>query len=247
MKRSKRETPTLHYDFGRWGYYVNDLKDQIMPGFSEPCGVEACGEYDIVFAASLLYCNAQRNASMLLRRTAEGCMVIEKSRLQQFLHEATPIFSGKVTMRNSIYGEIDHHFGPGYNFFGFDKDSVEYDHKPSNATVIRTKMNSNIGRLYVVSERKAFRRTRLERGIMRDGEEVYESFEQEVEHAECVLNSRHYSILCQGLGLPCHVATLITRYVEDKPEFIFAEPGDIWIDIRLSTPKRTYLLARRCK
>jgi hypothetical protein len=82
---------------------------------------------------------------------------------------------------------------------------------------------------------------------MTDGEEVYESFEQEVEHAERIMNSRHYSILCQGLGLPCHVATLITRYVEEKPEFIFAEPGDIWIDIRLSTPKRTYVLARKCK
>ena len=240
--------PCQSYDFGRWGYYVNDLKDQIMPGFSEPCGVEVCGEYDIVFAASLHYDNAQGHASMLLRRTAEGRMVIEKNIVQAFLGIATPmIFSGNVTMRNSIDGEIDNHFGPGYNFFGFDKDSVDYDHKPSNATVIKTMRNNNIGRLYVVSERKAFRRTRHERRIMTDGEEVYESFGQEVEHAERIMNSRHYSILCQGLGLPCHVATLITRYVEEKPEFIFAEPGDIWIDIRLSTPKRTYVLARKCK
>jgi len=51
-----------------------------MPGFSEPCGVKACGEYDIVFAASLHYCNAQGNANMILRRAAEGRMVIEINR-----------------------------------------------------------------------------------------------------------------------------------------------------------------------
>ena len=60
-----------------------------------------------------------------------------------------------------------------------------------------------------------------------------------------ICKCRHFSFLCRKLGLPCSASALITSFVHHQPFFIFAEPGDIWIDIRLSTPVRTYVLARR--
>jgi hypothetical protein len=87
-----------------------------------------------------------------------------------------------------------------------------------------------------------------EKGPMRYEGIIYESSqEHEVQEAEenCKnFRKRHLSFLCRELGLPCQVASQISQYVI-APPFIFAEPGDVWIDIRLSTPKRTHVLARR--
>ena len=70
------------------------------------------------------------------------------------------------------------------------------------------------------------------------------SQEDETREAERKCHVRHYSILCRELGFSCAVASHITRFVgEDDLPFFFAEPGDIWIDIKLSTPTRTYVLA----
>ena len=54
-----------------------------------------------------------------------------------------------------------------------------------------------------------------------------------------------FSFFCREHGLPCSASAFINFFVRHQPFFIFAEPGDIWIDIRLSTPVRTYVLARR--
>ena len=59
-----------------------------------------------------------------------------------------------------------------------------------------------------------------------------------------ICRCRHYSFLCRDLNLPCSASALITMFLTQHPPFIFAEPGDIWIDIRLSTPNRTYVFAR---
>jgi len=76
------------------------------------------------------------------------------------------------------------------------------------------------------------------KGPLRDGGRiVYESQEHEEQAAEEICNDfrkRHKSFLCRDLGLPCHVASHIFQYVVAPPS-IFAEPGDVWIDIRLST------------
>eukprot|EP00956_Cyclotella_meneghiniana_P019711 scaffold34128_cov39-Cyclotella_meneghiniana.AAC.4 len=39
---------------------------------------------------------------------------------------------------------------------------------------------------------------------------------------------------------------LVTEYLHQHEAYIFAEPGDLWLDIRLTTPNRTYALARPC-
>jgi hypothetical protein len=233
-----------YYDFGSWGYFTQTLKDEILRGFvATPPGIEICGEYDIVFVAALKYDHRISNANMHLRRTiSEGNLDIHRS-------FSGMIFSGKVTL-NPNQG-CDHHFGPGYNFFGFPSPSElarSYEWKPSNASIIKTELNHNIGRLYVVSDRKAFRLIDNEKGPMRYEGIIYESSqEHEVQEAEenCKnFRKRHLSFLCRELGLPCQVASQISQYVI-APPFIFAEPGDVWIDIRLSTPKRTHVLARR--
>jgi len=244
----------LFYDFGRWGYHTNATEGQILPGFApDPPGEEICGQYDIVFAAALRFNSSTQNADMLLRRTTAGHVTIAQ-RSRPF-----SVWIGRRHHQRSIIGNTIHdgridltnqYFGDGYNIFGFSADSEEaqsYQHKPANASLVVTHRNNNLGRLLVVSERKAFRLIETEQGVMRDPDIVYESQEHEAEEAERICNSRHFSCLCQDLGLPCHVATLITRYADDKPAYFFAEPGDIWIDIRLTTPVRTYVLARRSK
>lgn len=116
--------------------------------------------------------------------------------------------------------------------------------------LIKTLRNNNVGRLYVVSERKAFPRIKDESGWMGSdnpiNQTIYESQEHETMEAERICRSRHYSFLCRKLGFSCAVASHITQFAEENvPYFFFAEPGDIWIDIKLSTPTRTYVLARR--
>lgn len=96
----------------------------------------------------------------------------------------------------------------------------------------------------MVSEQKAFQQIQVESGMMRDGDAVYESQAHEAQEAKCICKCRHYAFLCRDLGLPCAAAAVITQYVVEHPPFIFAEPGDLWLDIRLTTPNRTYVLAR---
>jgi hypothetical protein len=230
------------YDFGSWGYFTNNLKDKILHGFvATPPGIEICGEYDMLFVADIKYCKCDCrniNANLYLRRTTNKGNLVINSMLRSI---GGMIFSGEVTGNG-----CDHQLRPFNNFFGFPSTSVvarSYEWKPSNASIIKTKLNHTIGRLYVVSDRKAFRLIDNEKGPMRDERIVYESQEHEVQEAEenCKsLRKRHLSFLCRDLGLPCQVASQITQYVI-APPFIFAEPGDVWIDI----PKRTYVLARR--
>ena len=114
----------------------------------------------------------------------------------------------------------------------------------TNATLIVTKRNDNKGSLYKVNAPKAFKLVHEETGIVADESAPFESQEEEAREARKVCKSRHYSFLCRELGLPCSSSALITQFVGEHKPYIFAEPGDIWIDVRLSTPVRTYVLAR---
>mmetsp|Transcript_25243 Transcript_25243/g.38280 ORF Transcript_25243/g.38280 Transcript_25243/m.38280 type:complete len:109 (+) Transcript_25243:250-576(+) len=73
--------------------------------------------------------------------------------------------------------DIDKYFGPGYNIHGFDGNSEAsqaYNHKPSNSYLVVTNRNNNLGRLYVVSERNAFRMIERQRGILFEPDRRYE-------------------------------------------------------------------------
>jgi len=216
----------------------------MLPGFqAEPPGIEVCGVYDIVFVAALEYNSFSGNADMKLRRVAQGKVKIFETASSNI---AFPIFSGRIDIPCTT--ATNEFFGAGYNILGYGRESIEttsYTHKPTNSCTIKTHRNNNVGRLYVVSERKAFRKINREQGEMADGPTTYESQAHEALEAERICSCRHFSFLCRDLGLPCNVCTLVTRFVEEDPEFIFAEPRDIWIDIRLSTPNRTYVLARK--
>ncbi len=136
----------------------------------------------------------------------------------------------------------------GYpELYGLDSRSEAaqiYNHRPNNASLIANHNHSIIGRLYTVSERKPFCSLEgVQVAVHR--EKTFESQEAEVREAERICSSRHWSFLCQDLDLPCGAASLITRYADESPPFIFAEPGDIWIDFNSSDIVRTYLLARR--
>ena len=241
------------YDFGTWGYHTNDSMGQLMPGFyEEPPGVEICGRYDLVFAAAVRYNNVKEAAELLFRRQVKGSMSIQVDskavnvaigrRNNQVIFQERSIFSGSIFM-----DEDSQYFGPGYHFHGFAADSVasqSYDFKAYNAAMVVTKRNNNIGRLMVVSETKAFRRVDTEMEVMADPDQVYESQLHETQEAERICRCRHYAWLCRDLGLPCATAALITQFV--TAPFLFAQPGDVWIDIRLTTPVRTYVLARPC-
>lgn len=261
IMKIKRSNPPVFYDFANWGYYTNDLMHEAMPGFvATPPSAEICGVYDILFVAALRYNTGTCNADMLLRRTVrEGTLTLSQTsspfdvvqrvkplpqggipRRREFRSQTT--FSGRVE-----YKECHRYFGPGYNFFGLTDDSQvsqNYEFKPSNSATIVTKRNNNLGRLYVVSKRKAFQLIKNEVCSMKDAEFPFESQEHETKEAERICRS-HHSFLCQQLGLPCQVASHISQYAIHDPPYIFAEPGDVWIDIRLSTPVRTYVLARR--
>jgi hypothetical protein len=96
-----------------------------------------------------------------------------------------------------------------------------------------------------VDQPKAFKAVDSEVGVVADESILFDSQEHELLEARCICKCRHFSFLCRELGLPCSASALITTFARHQPFFIFAKPGDIWIDIRLTTPVRTYVLARR--
>ena len=157
------------------------------------------------------------------------------------------IFDGEVSLP-AEGSRIDRYFGPGYKFYGFEANSeanLNYNSRASNACLIVTKRNDNKGRLYRVDQPKAFKLVDSEGGVVANESASFDSQEHESMEARRSCKCRHFSFLCRELGLPCSASALITSYVRHQPFFNFAEPGVIWIDIRLSTPVRTYVLARR--
>jgi len=250
----------LIYSPGKWGYHTKAHNSQIMPGFSlTPPGVEICGRYKVVYLAALRFDPRRRKANVFLRcQPEQGTLVIKRSshpfhigvgdRLGSNARStitSPAIFDGQVNLGRQS-DDMDRYFGPGYNFYGFcptSEASLSYPNKADNASLIVTKRNDNKGRLYKVEKRKAFKlRTRV-RGTWK--KDVASSIEEEAIEAKRICKCRHFSFLCRELGLPCSASALITSFVTDQQPYIFAEPGDIWIDIRLTTPVRTYVLARR--
>lgn len=251
------------YSFGSWGYHTNDHESKILPGFSptQP-GVELCGTYKIMFVAALRYDTNQQQANIFLRRQPKsGRLVIKKTSQSVAIgvhgRLGTPRPSGRVNSQAIFDGqvilpsqghEIDRYFGPGYNFFGFgscSKARKSYTAMASNAGLIVTKRNDNKGRIYCVDSPKAFKLVNNELGVVADESAAFDSQEHEANVARRICKSPHYSFLCRELGLPCSASALITEFIANRPPYIFAEPGDIWLDIRLTTPNRTYVLARR--
>lgn len=250
------------FSFGRWGYHTIAHDHQVMPGFSTvpPDADTLCGRYKIMFAAALQFNNATQKACILLRRPASGNLLITGckrpvtigvgGRLGSLrtadLVTGLTSFEGKLLLNGSCR-TIDRFFGPGYKFFGFSPNtdaSRSYTSKAANATLIVTKKHDNKGRLYVINRPKAFMPVELESGTLLDESSDLGSQEQEYMVSKNYFKRRHISFLCKRLGLPCAVSSIITSYVYANP-CIFAEPGDIWIDIRLTTPVRTYVLARK--
>jgi hypothetical protein len=252
---STRNWQGSYYDFGSWGYCTDELVGEILPGFgfvaaplrgfvATPPGIEVCGEYDIVFVT------ARQGAMDLGTTTNEGNLVIKAMPRSS----SATIFSRKVkrchhllfdTYERTFYFDLRaQHFGPGSDFFGCP--SLSFGAR--NVSTIKKELNNNIGQVYVVSDRKAFRLIDREKRPLRDGGIVYESQEHEVQVAEknCKnFRKRHLSFLCRDLGLPCQVASQISQYLI-APPFIFAEPGDVWIDLRISSKSiLRYVLVRR--
>lgn len=91
--------------------------------------------------------------------------------------------------------------------------------------------------MYVVKDRKAFRLVTNKYDMVGGVDLVYESQEHETQEAERICSSRHVFFLCRDFGLSSATAAIVTQYVTDVQPFIFAEPVDIWIDIRLSKEK----------
>ncbi|KAL7522546.1 hypothetical protein ACHAWX_007255 [Stephanocyclus meneghinianus] len=249
------------YSFGNWGYYTNDHESQIMPGFSlTPPGVEICGVYNVIYVAALRYDNVQKQANILLRQQPRrGSLVIQESSRQVIVraHDgqgesivmtSQSIFEGRLSLPGVEFGDkIDKYFGPGYNFFGFSPQSKarkSYTPMPSNASLIVTKRNDNKGRIYKVDAPKAFKLTSFEEGVVKNESTSYESQQHEADIARRICVSKHYSFLCRDLKLPCSASAVVTSFLNRHQPYIFAEPGDLWLDIRLTTPNRTYVLAR---
>ena len=261
--QNMNESRLPFYSFGNWGYYTNDPENNVMPGFTvDPPGAEICGTYKIVFVAALRY--RQDKASIFLRRQphckSSKLVVTEdrrfvdvgiNGRLGAMASGSTrseTIYSGKVDLYSGS-GEIEHFFGPGYNFYGFSSDSnarQSYSSMPSNSSLIVTKRNDNKGRLYKVDVPKAFKLVTEENGVLRNESARYGSQQIETEVARRICKCKHFSFLCKDLGLPCTASALVTSFVHQHQPYIFAEPGDLWLDIRLTTPNRTYVLARPC-
>ena len=258
-----RESERAFYSFGDWGYHTTDHESQVMAGFTPtPPGREICGTYQVIYVAALAYDTGLQQANILLRRQPKaGSLVIQESNTRFVVGVDGRIGSSRgasrtIKDRTMFYGQvrlpcggggIDRYFGPGYNFYGFETNSeaaLSYPFMASNASLIVTKRNDNKGRIYRVDSPKAFKLVHNERGIIANEVSPGISQEQEANEAKRICKYRHFSFLCRDLGLPCSVSALVTSFLVETPPYIFAQPGDIWIDIRLSTPNRTYVLAR---
>ncbi len=147
-------------------------------------------------------------------------------------------------MREQPFGDIICGYPELYGLDARSEAAQIYSHGPNNASLIANHSHSIIGRFYTVSERKAFCNLEREQ-VAAHRERTFESQEEENNEADKICCSRHWSFLCQHLGLPCGAASLITRYADESPPFIFAEPGDVWIDLNSSNHIRTFILARR--
>ena len=259
LKRLSISEPTPIYSFGSWGLTTSKRNRSILPGFSPlPPGPEICGTYKIVYIAAVQDCS-----QIILRRQPDGASVIIDESAAEFaigsngrlgsrgttIVQDTIMIDGQVHLPDESGLPIKNYnyFGPGYKFVGFSSDShaaTSYKNKPANAGLIVTKKNDNKGRIFVVDEPKAFKLVHSETGVVAN--EVSDmSQEHETLHARQSCESRHYSFLCRELGLPCSSALLVTSFLTNLHPYIFAEPGDLWLDIRLTTPVNTYVLARR--
>eukprot|EP00979_Chaetoceros_neogracilis_P004661 scaffold803_cov154-Chaetoceros_neogracile.AAC.2 len=221
---SSRNWQGSYYDFGSWGYCTDELGGEILPGFgfvATSPGIEVCGEYDIVFVT------AHQGAMNLRTTTNERNLVIK----------AMP------SCNHLSFGNYERMFWCD-EVFGCPSLSFG----AQNVFTIKKELSNNVGQLYVVSDRKAFRLIDREKCSLRDEGIVYESQEHEVQVAEenCKnFRKRHLSFLCQDLGLPCQVASQISQYLIASP-FIFAEPGDVWIDLGVDNFfMRSHVLVRR--
>ncbi|KAL7552048.1 hypothetical protein ACHAWF_015281, partial [Thalassiosira exigua] len=142
---------------------------------------------------------------------------------------------------------------PLTNTLGLDLSSLaltkirrrsSYREKASNASLVVTKQNDNKGRIYRVQSSKAFKLVSEETEVGFEIQSRKSNQVREAAKARRICKRRHLSFLCRKLGLPCAASALIAAFATEQ-SYIFAEPGDIWIDICLSTKNRTYVLARR--
>ena len=100
-------------------------------------------------------------------------------------------FDGLVSLEDEGH-QIDKCFGPGYMFNVFDSSSsaaLICPTNPSNAALIVTKKNSNIGRMYQVEGSKAFKLERRSKNtrLIVDESSLFESQEHEVSEVRRIL------------------------------------------------------------
>jgi hypothetical protein len=261
------------YDLGTWGCYTNGPNGTVMPGFQPdpPTIEELYGEYEIILAASRPiprpprrrrrrrrrnpFVNRRRQKRTTgiqweMRQKVSGSLLITQhplylrtpSEISGWFH-VKGIFADQEEEADGMPGTLGRGFGCGFNASGMrDSNSLRM-----------CSLGSLCGFLYVVSERKAFPIVQEQQG----GSGSNDTESATICHAEYIYNTRHYSFLCREMGLSCAVSTLITQYIGDDvvpkpcdyPPYLYAEPGDIWID---RTNKylsgdivRTFLLARR--
>lgn len=239
----QREKP--FYDFGCWGCYKKEWLNSSgycqLPGFSSerPDPSELCGDYKIIFTAVSAIDSRSSNILMTLRRLVEGKMTMRR--------DDSNLDSIKGDVRWKMNGhqcsDLNDDLRQFFEDFNFDFLDLSWAQKAACFRV-----NSRVGCISVASERKVFHRIDHEKGPMMD-RECFESEQHETREAERTCESRHLSLLCKHIGFPCDIASLITKYLIDSPPFIFAEPGDIWMQSFHRARHREithFILARRC-
>ncbi|KAL7531844.1 LOW QUALITY PROTEIN: hypothetical protein ACHAXR_007658, partial [Thalassiosira sp. AJA248-18] len=225
----------------------------LLTGFSPtPPGREISGTYRIVSVTAVRY-DTDRHAYMLIgwQPNKWASLIIEET-TQRFSIDVNGrrvtdevLFGGQVALPSlDLPGDpnLPRPFHPLCRFYGFCADSmVTMAHPPipTNASLLLTKQNIKLN----AQKLSSFNETCA---VLTDESFSIDFQEHETSEARRICNCRHYSFLCRKLGLTCSASALITLFAIEYQPFIFAEPGDIWIDIHHSMrATNTYVLARR--
>ncbi|KAL7545827.1 hypothetical protein ACHAWF_009179 [Thalassiosira exigua] len=197
-----------------------------MNGFSPtPPGVEICGTYKIVFLAALRYDTAQQQANIFLRRQPQsGSMVIKEAAgpftigVDGRLGTSRASVTDQVIFDGQVHLPYEGHEIDRYFGPGYKFYGFGTD---SEATLSYTSMASNAS--LIVTK-------------MNDNKgRIYR-----------VQSPKAFKLVDSEMGVVVNENSLESQEQEtnEARRINKCQPGDIWIDIRLTTPNRTYVLAR---
>ncbi|EJK67243.1 hypothetical protein THAOC_11753, partial [Thalassiosira oceanica] len=222
LKRLSISEPSPIYSFGSWGLTPPALNGGIQPGFSTlPPGPEICGTYEIVYIAAVQNCS-----QVILRRQPNGASLIIDESTAKFAVGANGRLGSRGTtiVRDAVMidGQVHLPNESGFaidNYFGPGYKFFGFS-SDSRASTSYTKNPANAG---LIVTKKNDNKGRI----------------------FVVDEPKAFKLVHSETGIVANEVSDKSQEEETSHARQSCNPGTVWLDIRLTTPVNTYVLARR--